>query len=93
VKNNQYGETEASLARLQPEEKAHIQKAIFVLKNDLVPFKRLDICKLKVCDTYTVIIGSNRLVYDVFMGAKDYTCSPYRRKRKSLQIRKGSSST
>jgi hypothetical protein len=58
-----------------------------LLKNDPLPFKKTDICKLKGYDnSYRIRIGNIRIVYDVFVEAKDNIDPLCRHKRKSPQL-------
>lgn len=60
-----------NLTKIDSEQKRHIKEAILILKNDPIPFKKIDICKLKGYDnTYRIRIGSTRIVYDVLWKQK-----------------------
>jgi mRNA interferase RelE/StbE len=60
-----------NLAKIDQEQKRHLKETILLLKNDPLPFKKTDICKLKGYDnTYRIRIGNMRLVYDVLWKQK-----------------------
>ncbi len=60
-----------NLAKIGPEQKRHIKEAILLLKNDPIPFKKVDICKLKGYDNvYRIRVGSIRIVYDILWKQK-----------------------
>jgi len=54
------------LAELDPKQKHIIEQAVLILKNDPIPFKKVDVCKLKgYWDVYRIRTGSIRIVYQV----------------------------
>ena len=60
-----------NLAKIDREQKRRIKEVILLLKNDPLPFKKTDICKLKGYDnTYRIRIGIIRIVYDVLWKQK-----------------------
>jgi mRNA interferase RelE/StbE len=60
-----------NLAKIDQEQKRHLKETILLLKNDPLPFKKTDICKLKGYDnTYRIRIGTIRIVYDVIWKQK-----------------------
>jgi mRNA interferase RelE/StbE len=60
-----------NLAKIDQEQKRHLKETILLLKNDPIPFKKIDICKLKGYDnTYRIRIGMIRIVYDVLWKQK-----------------------
>jgi mRNA interferase RelE/StbE len=60
-----------NLAKIDQEQKRHLKEVILLLKNDPIPFKKTDICKLKGYDnTYRIRIGTIRIVYDVLWKQK-----------------------
>lgn len=60
-----------NLAKIDQEQKRRLKETIFLLKNDPLPFKKTDICKLKGYDnTYRIRIGNMRIVYDVLWKQK-----------------------
>ncbi|MEM2089458.1 MAG: type II toxin-antitoxin system RelE/ParE family toxin [Thermoproteota archaeon] len=55
-----------ALEDLSGKEKNRIKEALVILSNDPLPFKKLDIVKLKGYeDTYRIRIGDLRIVYKV----------------------------
>jgi mRNA interferase RelE/StbE len=59
------------LSKLNPKQKRNIETLIPILKNDPIPFKKADVCKLRGYDsTYRIRIGDLRLVYQVFWSEK-----------------------
>jgi len=60
-----------NLVNIDQEQKRHIKETILLLKNDPLPFKKTDICKLKGYDnSYRIRIGNIRIVYDVLWKQK-----------------------
>jgi mRNA interferase RelE/StbE len=60
-----------NLAKIDQEQKRHLKETILLLKNDPLPFKKTDICKLEGYDnTYRIRIGTIRIVYDVIWKQK-----------------------
>jgi len=60
-----------TLAKTDRKQKQKIKSVILILKNDPIPFKKADICKLKGCDnTYRIRIGNTRIVYEVLWDEK-----------------------
>jgi mRNA interferase RelE/StbE len=54
------------LAKLDEKRKRRIRRIVLILKNDPIPFRRVDVCKLKGYDnTYRIRVGKLRLVYEV----------------------------
>lgn len=54
------------LAKLDEKRKRKIKRIVLILKNDPIPFRRVDICKLKGYDnTYRIRVGNLRIVYEV----------------------------
>lgn len=59
------------LAKLNPKQKRNIKTIILILKNDPIPFKKVDVCKLQGYEnTYRIRIGNLRIVYQVFWNEK-----------------------
>jgi mRNA interferase RelE/StbE len=59
------------LAKLNPKQKRNIETIILILKNDPIPFKKADVCKLQGYEsTYRIRIGKLRIVYQVFWDEK-----------------------
>ncbi|MEM2940025.1 MAG: type II toxin-antitoxin system RelE/ParE family toxin [Thermoproteota archaeon] len=55
-----------ALEDLSGKEKNRIKEALAILSNDPLPFKKLDVVKLKGYeDTYRIRIGDLRIVYEV----------------------------
>ena len=55
------------ISSLQKEERERLKEVIFVLKDDPVPFKSLDVAKMKGAkNTYRIRKGKVRAVYEVF---------------------------
>ena len=55
-----------NLERLDGKRKQRVATTILMLKEDPVPFKKTDICKLRGFDsTYRIRVGDLRLVYQV----------------------------
>jgi mRNA interferase RelE/StbE len=55
-----------TLAKLDEKRKRKIKTVVLILKNDPIPFRRVDICKLKGYDnTYRIRVGNLRIVYEV----------------------------
>jgi mRNA-degrading endonuclease RelE of RelBE toxin-antitoxin system len=47
-----------TLAKTDRKQKQKIKSVILILKNDPIPFKKADVCKLKGCDnTYRIRVG------------------------------------
>jgi mRNA interferase RelE/StbE len=60
-----------NLAKIDQEQKRNLRETILLLKSDPLPFKKVDICKLKGYDnTYRIRIGNMRIVYDVLWKQK-----------------------
>lgn len=60
-----------ALAKTDRKQKQKIKSVILILKNDPIPFKKSDVCKLKGCDnTYRIRIGNIRIVYEVMWNEK-----------------------
>jgi len=60
-----------ALAKIDHKQKQEIKSVILILKNDPIPFKKADICKLKGCDnTYRIRVGTTRIVYEVLWDEK-----------------------
>lgn len=54
------------LAQLNPKQKQTIHQIILILKNDPIPFRKTDICKLQgYRDAYRIRTGNLRIVYQV----------------------------
>jgi mRNA interferase RelE/StbE len=59
------------LAKLTQKQKLNIKTIILILKNDPVPFKKVDICKLQGYNsTYRIRTGDLRIVYHVLWNEK-----------------------
>jgi len=59
------------LAKLNQKQKRNIGTIILILKNDPIPFKKTDVCKLRGYDsTYRIRTGNLRIVYQVFWNEK-----------------------
>lgn len=55
-----------TLAKLDEKRKRKIKTVVLILKNDPIPFRRVDICKLKGYEnTYRIRVGNLRIVYEV----------------------------
>jgi len=55
-----------ALAKLTIKRKSRIKEVILILKNDPIPFRRLDVAKLKGYEnTYRIRVGDLRIVYEV----------------------------
>jgi mRNA interferase RelE/StbE len=55
-----------NLKKLDKKQKQKIATAILILKNDPIPFKKVDICRLMGYDnTYRIRIGDLRVIYQV----------------------------
>jgi len=55
-----------TLAKLDEKRKRKIKTVVLILKNDPIPFRRVDICKLKGYEnTYSIRVGNLRIVYEV----------------------------
>ena len=60
-----------ALAKIDRKQKRKIKSVILILKNNPIPFKKADICKLKGCNnTYRIRIGTIRIVYEVLWNEK-----------------------
>jgi mRNA-degrading endonuclease RelE of RelBE toxin-antitoxin system len=60
-----------TLAKTDRKQRQKIKTVILILKNDPIPFKKADICKLKGCDnTYRIRVGTTRIVYEVLWDEK-----------------------
>lgn len=54
------------LTKLDEKRKRRIKRTVLILKTDPIPFRRLDVCKLKGYDnTYRIRVGNLRIVYKV----------------------------
>ena len=59
------------LAKLNQKQKRNIETLILILKNDPIPFKKADVCKLQGYDsTYRIRTGDLRIIYQVFWNEK-----------------------
>lgn len=59
------------ISGLQKAEREKLKEAILVLKGDPIPFKSLDVAKLKgEANTYRIRKGRIRIVYEVLWGEK-----------------------
>jgi len=59
------------LEKLNQKQKRNIETLIIILKNDPIPFKKADVCKLQGYDsTYRIRTGDLRIIYQVFWGGK-----------------------
>lgn len=59
------------ISSLQKEEREKLKEILLVLKDDPVPFKSLDIAKMKgVKNTYRIRKGNIRAIYEVFWEEK-----------------------
>jgi mRNA interferase RelE/StbE len=59
------------LAKLNQKQKRNIETLILILKDDPIPFKKADVCKLQGYDsTYRIRTGDRRIVYHVFWSEK-----------------------
>ena len=59
------------LSSLQKHDREHLKKAIFILKDDPVPIKSLDVAKLKGSkNKYRIRKGRFRIVYEVIWEQK-----------------------
>jgi mRNA interferase RelE/StbE len=59
------------LEKLDQKHKQTIRTILLILKNDPIPFKKADVCKLKGYDsTYRIRTGNHRIVYQVFWNEK-----------------------
>ncbi len=60
-----------TFAKTDHKQKQKIKTVILILKNDPIPFKKADVCKLKGCDnTYRIRVGATRIVYEVLWDEK-----------------------
>jgi mRNA-degrading endonuclease RelE of RelBE toxin-antitoxin system len=60
-----------TLAKTDPKQKQKIKSVILILKNDPIPFKKADVCKLRGSDnTYRIRVGATRIVYEVLWDEK-----------------------
>jgi len=58
-----------ALTKLSIKRKSRIKEVISILKNDPIPFRRLDVTKLKGYEnTYRIRVGDLRIVYEVNLG-------------------------
>ena len=54
------------LTKLDEKRKIKIKRTVLILKINPLPYKKLDICKLKGYDnTYRIRVGNLRIVYEV----------------------------
>lgn len=54
------------LAKLDEKRKRKIETIVLILKTDPIPFRKLDVCKLKgYNNTYRLRVGNLRIVYEV----------------------------
>ena len=59
------------LAKLDQKQKHKIKTTILILKNDPIPFKKTDICKLKGYENiYRIRVGNLRIVYEILWNQK-----------------------
>ncbi len=59
------------LEKLNQKQKRNIETLIIILKNDPIPFKKADVCKLQGYDsTYRIRTGDLRIIYQVFWDEK-----------------------
>jgi mRNA interferase RelE/StbE len=59
------------LAKTDNKQKQRIKAVILILKNDPIPFKKADICKLKGYNNmYRIRIGTLRIVYEILWEEK-----------------------
>jgi mRNA interferase RelE/StbE len=59
------------LAKIDDGQKQKIKPVILILKNDPIPFKKVDICKLKgYSNMYRIRIGTLRIVYEILWEEK-----------------------
>jgi mRNA interferase RelE/StbE len=59
------------LEKLHQKQKRNIKAIILILKNDPIPFKKVDVCKLQGYEsTYRIRMGNLRIVYQVFWNEK-----------------------
>jgi mRNA interferase RelE/StbE len=59
------------LAKLDQKQKHRIQTTILILKNDPIPFKKTDICKLRGYENiYRIRVGNLRIVYEILWNQK-----------------------
>ena len=59
---------------IDPKRREAIKKALVELKSDPLPYKKLDVVKLKGYEnTYRIRIGSLRVVYEVSWGTRIIT--------------------
>jgi len=59
------------LEKLNQKQKRNIETLILILKNDPIPFKKADVCKLQGYDsTYRIRTGKLRIVYQIFWDEK-----------------------
>jgi mRNA interferase RelE/StbE len=60
-----------TLAKTDRKQKQKIKSVILILKNDPIPFKKADVCKLKGNDnTYRIRVGGTRIAYEVLWDEK-----------------------
>ena len=75
-----------TLAKTDRKQKQKIKSVILILKNDPIPFKKADVCKLKGCDnTYRIRIGNTRIVYEVLWDEKTILIHYVGRRKKAYE--------
>jgi len=59
------------LSKLDQKQKHKIKTTILILKNDPIPFKKADICKLRGYENiYRIRVGNLRIVYEILWNQK-----------------------
>ena len=62
------------LSRLDEKRKTRTKRTVLILKTDPIPFRKLDVCKLKGYDnTYRIRAGNLRIVYEVLWTERTIT--------------------